>query len=76
MVRKLSSTEPTEETLRAMAADRGLEIEPERLQAALAMHVKFRHELDQLRSVRLEFLPPYIEPATAVQWIENGGRLP
>ena len=76
MVRKMGATEPTEETLRVMAVDRGLDIEPERLRAALAMHVKFRYELDQLRAVRLEFLPPYIEPATAVRWIENGGHLP
>jgi hypothetical protein len=67
-------TMPTEELIRLMAADRGLEISPERLEAALAMHAKFRHELDLLRSVRLEFLPPYIEPETAVRWIENGGR--
>ena len=69
-------TRPTIETFRAFAADRGLDIEPERLVAALEMHVKFRDELDRLRAVPLEFLPPYIEPATAVRWIENGGRFP
>jgi hypothetical protein len=65
---------PTEEVFEAIAADRGIELPPERLEAARAMHVKFRHELDTLRNVRLEFLPPYIEPQTAVRWIENGGR--
>ena len=67
-------TMPTEELFAALAADRGLRLSPERVAAALAMHAKFRHELDQLRSVRLEFLPPYIEPDTAVRWIENQGR--
>ena len=76
MSNKASVTRPTIKTFQAIAADRGLDIERQRLLAALEMHVKFRHELDRLRSVRLEFLPPYIEPATAVRWIENGGRFP
>jgi hypothetical protein len=67
-------TMPTAEVFAALAADRGLELTVERLEAARAMHVMFRHELDLLRSTHLEFLPPYIEPQTAVRWIENGGR--
>lgn len=67
-------TMPTAEFFAALAADRGLDLAPERLEAARAMHVRFRQELDLLRSTRLEFLPPYIEPQTAVRWIENGGR--
>src|SRR5204863_3803214 len=70
------STQPTADIFRAIAADRGLELDPERLAAALEMHAKFRPELDRLRSVRLDYLPIYIEPATAIQWIQNGGRLP
>jgi dihydropyrimidinase len=69
-------TQPTYESFRAIAADRGLEIDPERLAAALEMHAKFRAELDRLRAVRLDFVPSYIEPATALQWMQNGGRLP
>ncbi|MBV9327950.1 MAG: dihydropyrimidinase [Chloroflexi bacterium] len=69
-------TQPTTETLRAIAADRGLEIAPERLATALEMHAKFRPELDRLRAVRLDYVPTYIEPATALQWIQHGGRLP
>lgn len=65
---------PTPEVFAAMAADRGLELTSERLETARAMHVRFRHELELLRSTRLEFLPPYIEPETAVRWIENRGR--
>ena len=65
---------PTEAIFAALAADRGIVLSPERLEAARAMHVRFRGELQLLRGVRLEFLPPYIEPETAVKWIENGGR--
>lgn len=65
---------PTADVFAALAADRGLEFSAERLEAARAMHVRFRHELELLRSTRLEFLPPYIEPQTAVRWIENGGH--
>lgn len=68
--------QPAMTTLRAIAEDRGLELDDEQLTAARAMHVKFRGELDKLREVRLDYVPSYIEPATALQWIENGGRLP
>ena len=67
---------PSMATLRAIAEDRGIELDDQQLAAARAMHVKFRSELEKLRAVQLEYLPPYIEPATALQWIENGGRLP
>lgn len=67
-------TKPTVEGFRAMLEDRGLEFPPDKLEAAVQMHARFRHELDRLRAVKLRYLPPYIEPATAVQWIENGGR--
>jgi hypothetical protein len=67
---------PSMAMLRAIAEDRGLELDDQQLAVARAMHVKFRGELEKLRAVRLEYLPPYIEPATALQWIENGGRLP
>jgi hypothetical protein len=65
---------PTDETLTALARDRGLTLTPERLHAARDFHAMFRDELDRLRAVELDFLPPYIEPQTAVRWIENGGR--
>ena len=65
---------PTEQLFAEIAADRGLDLSRERIEAARAMHVRFRHELELLRTVRLEFLPPYIEPQAAVRWIERGGR--
>jgi len=69
-------TEPSLAILRAMADDRGLEIPSDRLELALEMHAKFRPELDRLRGVVLAYVPTYVEPATALQWIERGGRTP
>lgn len=69
-------TTPTVEILEAIAADRGLEIDRQRLETAFEMHRKFRPELDMLRGVELSPIPPYIQPETAHRWIENGGRLP
>jgi len=69
------NTEPTVEAFEAMAKNRGVVLEPARLAEAVEMHAKFRHELDRLRAVRLDFLPPYIEPATALRWIESEGGL-
>jgi len=70
----IRETRPTVEGFREMLADRGLELPDDKVEAAVQMHARFRHELDRLRSVKLRYLPPYIEPATATQWIENGGR--
>lgn len=58
----------------AIDADRGLGLSDEQLADATSFLSRFRHELETLRSVQLEFLPPYVEPQTAVRWIENGGR--
>jgi hypothetical protein len=69
-------TRPTAEILQAIAADRGLDISVQRVRLALEMHAKFRPELDRLRGVPLQYVPSYVEPATALRWIEYGGRLP
>lgn len=58
----------------AMLEERGVSLPPERIASAATTYEKLRHEFEKLRSVELRFLPPYIEPATAVQWIENDGR--
>lgn len=65
---------PTRELLQAMADDLELVLSEEELTLAHEMHVRFRIELERLREVRLDYLPPYIEPATALAWIERGGR--
>jgi hypothetical protein len=59
--------------LEAMLEDRGISLPSERVAAAAATREKLRHEFDRLRSVELAFLPPYLEPATALRWIERYG---
>jgi hypothetical protein len=66
-------SEPTLEMFRAFAANQGLTLSEERLEAALATHVGLRPQVDALRAVPLSFLEP-LEPATALLWIERGGR--
>jgi hypothetical protein len=66
--------EPTIETFRALAAHQGLELSEERLAQAVATHTTLRPALDALRDVPLSFLEPVLEPATALRWIERGGR--
>ena len=51
-----------------------LPVEPERLQAAVAQHARAHDKLMRLRQIRLEYIPTYIEPLTALRWIENGGH--
>jgi len=57
-----------------LAADRNLAMDVTQLETAWKVHVKHRAELEHLRGVELDYIPSYIEPATAMQWIENGGR--
>lgn len=74
-MKPLSSTTPNLELFAAIVADRGLQIDSWRLEEALEMHLRFRPALDRMRAVALTPLPPYIQPVTAVRWIENGGKL-
>lgn len=57
--------------LRRVLADRGVSLPEDNLAAAAATHDKLHHEFEKLNAVELRFLPPYIEPATAVRWIES-----
>jgi hypothetical protein len=65
---------PSRELIEALADDRGLVLTDAELQAAWEMLVRFRAEVERLQAVPLAYLPPYIEPATAIAWIERGGR--
>ena len=58
----------------AMLAVQGLSLEPERLEAAIAVHTALQPSLERLRSLPMSFLEPVVEPASALAWIENGGR--
>jgi hypothetical protein len=60
--------------MEAIATERDLKLSAEQLAEAREFLVRYGAELRALRAVELEFLPPHIEPATALRWIENGGR--
>jgi hypothetical protein len=64
---------PSVETLRVMADDLGLDVEPERLEAAARDLAAFRPKLEEFRRFTFPYLHP-IEPGHVRQWIENGGR--
>jgi hypothetical protein len=66
---------PTARTLEAIAEDLGIELPEERMRLAVEEHARLRPELQQLRAVPLSYLD-LVEPATAQQWIAEGGRLP
>jgi hypothetical protein len=65
---------PSLETLREVARYRGLVFNDDQLSAAAESYAAFWPKLLRLRAVRLDYLPPIIEPGDAVAWIENGGK--
>lgn len=65
---------PNVEDFEAILRDRDIAMSRERVEAAVELHAKLRPELDRLRAVRFEYLGRTVEPATALQWIENEGR--
>lgn len=67
-------SEPTEAAFRAILTSQGLTLSDERLAQAVVTHDAMRQDLLALRAVPLSFLEPVIEPGTALQWIEQGGR--
>ena len=62
------------EFLTEWATLQGLSYSPERLTYAQVEHARMRAELEALRAVPLSYVEPVIEPATALAWLENGGR--
>ena len=61
------------ELLIAILAERGITLPEEDVKSAAATHEELRDHLEKLRSIDLRFLPPYIEPASALRWIESYG---
>jgi hypothetical protein len=64
---------PSAQTLRALAADLGISLSERHLTEAAKAHGRLRPELEALRQVSVPYLDE-IEPATALQWINSGGR--
>ena len=51
-----------------------LPVGPARIAKALELHTKSHDVLMRVRSIPLQYTPTYVEPLTALRWIENGGR--
>ncbi len=67
-------SEPTIETFRALLGNEGFEMSDVRLAQAVETHRAQRPDIEALRAHPLSFLEPVLEPATALSWIERGGR--
>jgi hypothetical protein len=65
---------PTESFFREVLADQGRELTEERFAAALASHRNVRQDMERLRAIPQAFLEPVLEPATALRWLEAGGK--
>jgi hypothetical protein len=63
---------PRRELLEEINRDRQLGFEPEQIDAAHAMLRRYRDELARVRLIEFDYLNP-IEPAHALQWIQEGG---
>ena len=46
----------------------------QRLIEALTQHARTHDLLMRIRSVTLQYSPTYVEPLTALRWIESGGH--
>jgi hypothetical protein len=66
-------SEQTREALEAQCANQGISLPDDLVAAALELHARFRHDLDELRRLPLAFVDA-VEPANVIAWIENGGR--
>lgn len=60
--------------LDVLAAEIAIPVSPERLAAALSSHAKTHAALMRVRAIPLQYSPTYVEPLTALRWIERGGH--
>jgi hypothetical protein len=66
---------PSRPRFEAIAADFGITLPDAHLDAAVEDHARLRPQVERLREAPLSYLD-LVEPATAIQWIAEGGRLP
>lgn len=57
-----------------LAAEIAIPVTPERFAAALSTHARTHAALMRVRSIPLQYSPTYVEPLTALRWIERGGH--
>ena len=60
--------------LETIFAEFALPVRSEVLRDALAARARSHDRIMRLRSVPLAYTPIYVEPLTALRWIENGGH--
>jgi hypothetical protein len=65
---------PPPDLLAPLIDEVALPVSVERLQAAVAQHARTHDTLMKLRQIKLQYSPSYIEPLTALRWVENGGH--
>jgi hypothetical protein len=68
------ASQPSRALIEEWAAYQGLEYAAHRLDYAREFHARLRPLVLQLRAVPLSFTGPVLEPASALAWLENGGR--
>jgi len=69
---KLRSIPP--ELIEPLLAEISLPVGPDQLRKALEIHARQHEVLLRVRAIPLQYSPTYVEPLTALRWIENGGH--
>jgi hypothetical protein len=65
---------PTPEVLQVFADYQGVTLPPARVAEAAAGYATLHDQIVAMRAIPFSFLESVIEPATALQWLEEGGR--
>ena len=58
----------------ALRAEIDIPVPKDRLDEALSAHARTHEALMRVRSIPLQYSPTYVEPLTALRWIERGGH--
>jgi hypothetical protein len=65
---------PSSASLAVLAELQGVTLPPARVAEAAAGYATLHDQIVEMRSIPFAFLESVIEPATALQWLERGGR--
>lgn len=69
-----TEVELPDDYVKALAAQIAIPVSADALRAALSSHARMQDALMRVRSIPLQYSPTYVEPLTALRWIERGGR--
>jgi hypothetical protein len=62
------------ELIEPLLSEISIPVGPGQLRRALEIHARQHDVLLRVRSIPLQYSPTYVEPLTALRWIENGGH--